>query len=405
MMPFIAILWAGIITTLLVRAATQYRHYQTLTPRTLLAEQSLPTISIIIPARNEASNIGRCLRSLLSQHYPGDRLRFIVVNDASTDATPLIVRQLAGEDPRVLLLEAGPLPPGWAGKPRACWAGSLAAAESEWLCFLDADTVAEPALLATAADEAVRRELDMLSLEPRQVMGSFWERLVLPAGFFLLAFQQDLRRVNNPEAADASANGQFILIRHNVYDRVGGHAAVRSEICEDSALARAVKRAGGKLALLGAEKLIRTRMYTGWMTLWEGLSKNVTEMIGGLTVTVLVAAAALALAWTSVVAPYWACHAVAIQPHAAVPIAACVVICLASLALLCTHISGAFYFGIPWWYGFLFPIGYTAGAFIALNSVRLRMKGRVAWKGRVYQPTVGPQELRAPSRFVSTGSK
>lgn len=390
--PLIAILWAGLVTTLLVRATTQYRHYQTLPPGGSLPEKTLPTITVIIPARNEAGNIRRCLRSIISQDYPSDRLRFIVVNDNSTDTTPVIVHQLTEEDRRVELLEAGALPPGWAGKPHACWAGSLAA-QGEWLCFLDADTVAEPPLLATAVSEALRREVDMLSLEPRQEMGSFWERLVLPAGFFLLAFQQDLRRVNNPETADASVNGQFILIRHDVYDSVGGHASVRDEICEDSALARAVKRSGGKLALIGAEKLIRTRMYTGFLSLWEGLSKNVTEMIGGLFVTVLVAAAALVLAWTSVVAPYWAWHN-ALQTPALVPVASCIIICLASLALFCTHISGAFYFGIPWWYGFLFPLGYTAGALIALNSARLRLKGRVAWKGRIYHPPVEPHVAR-----------
>jgi chlorobactene glucosyltransferase len=391
MILLVAILWAGIITVLLVRAATQYRHYETLIPSGLAAEQSLPSVAIIIPARNEAANIGRCLRSLLTQEYPDGQLRFVVINDGSTDGTPDIIREVAAGDPRLLLLEAGPLPAGWAGKPRACWAGSMAARGSEWLCFLDADTLAEPELLATAVGEAIRRELDMLSLEPRQEMGSFWERVVMPTGFFLLAFQQDLRRVNNREFADASANGQFILIRRQVYDKVGGHAAVRAEICEDSALARAVKGAGNKLALIGAEKLIRTRMYTGWTSLWEGLSKNVTEMIGGSALTVLVAAMALILGWVSVGAPLWAAHAVAVQPHAALPIIGCIVMCLASLALLCTHISGTRYFGIPLWYGFLFPLGYTAAAMIALNAVRLRWKGEVAWKGRVYQPATGPQ--------------
>jgi chlorobactene glucosyltransferase len=386
MMLCIAILWAGVVATVLTRAAMQYRHYETLAGTNHPPEQSFPKMAVIIPARNEAPKIGRCLRSLLSQSYPRDLLRFIVVDDASTDSTSAEVRQLTAEDPRAHLLQAGTLPAGWTGKPHACWIGSQEAEGSQWLCFMDADTVAEPGLLATAAGEAMRRELDMLSLEPRQVMESFWERVVLPAGFFLLAFQQDLRRVNDPETADASVNGQFILIRQKVYEKVGGHAAVRSEICEDSALARAVKRAGGKLAVLGAEKLIRTRMYDGWTSLWEGLSKNVTEMIGGLTLTVLVAIAALVLALASVLAPWWACHALSIAPHATAPLAACVVMCLASLALFCTHVRGAFYFGIPCWYGLLFPMGYAAGALIALNSVRLRLKGKVAWKGRVYQP-------------------
>jgi chlorobactene glucosyltransferase len=383
MMLLAAILWAGLITALLVRAATQYRHYEMLASGNPLAEQSLPQVAVIIPARNEAVNIGRCVRSVLSQRYPAAQLRIVVVNDASTDATPAIVRQLAVEDSRVLLLEAGPLPGGWAGKPRGCWAGSLAAGDSDWLCFLDADTVAEPDLLATAAREAVRRNLDMLSLEPRQEMGSPWERIVLPAGFFLIAFCLDLRRVNHGEASEATANGQFILIRRAVYEAVGGHAAARAEICEDKALARAIKRAGDKIALIGAEKLIRTRMYTGWTSLWEGLSKNVTEMLGGPLRTTLIAAFALFLGWVAVIAPVWACFAIGAQYH----VASCIIICLASLALFSTHISGARYFGIPWWYAFSFPLGYTVAALIALNAVRSRLKKRVAWKGRVYQPS------------------
>lgn len=393
MVLLVAILWAGVVTTLLVRAATQYRHYETLPEKPVADGGELPLLTVIIPARNEAANIGRCLRALLAQDYPRERLRFVVVNDNSTDTTPVMVHQAAGGDPRVRLLEAGPLPPGWAGKPHACWAGSLAA-EGSWICFVDADTVAEPALFAIAVREAVRRGLDMLSLSPRQEMGTFWERIILPAGFFLLAFQQDLRRVNHAEMEDASVNGQFLLFRREAYDAVGGHAAVRAEICEDSALARAVKRSGGQVALLGAEKLIRTRMYTGLITLWEGLSKNVTEMLGGLAVTVLVAGAALVLAWTSIAAPVWSWHAAA-QPGAGwMTLAGCVITCLASLALLCTHISGAFYFGIPWTYGFLFPLGYTVGALIALNSARLRLQGRVAWKGRIYEPPVHPEVAR-----------
>jgi chlorobactene glucosyltransferase len=398
MLLFIAILWGGTVTALLVRAVMQYQHYEILGPGKAVSENILPGVTVIIPARNEEGNIRRCLRSLLAQEYPRERLRFVVINDASTDATAEVVRKIRAEDPRVILIEAGPLPAGWAGKPRACWAGSLAVGDSPWLCFLDSDTVAEPKLLATAAGEAVRRELDMLSLEPRQEMGSFAERLVLPAGFFLMAFQNDLRRVNNPAVTDASVNGQFILIRHDIYNKVGGHAGVRAEICEDSALARAVKRSGGKLALIGAEKLIRTRMYTGWTSLWEGLSKNVTEMLGGLTVTVFVAGAALGLAFASVYAPWWACRTVMAQPLAVLPVAAAVITCLASLALFCTHISGARYFGIPWWYGILFPIGYTAGAMIALNSVRLRLRGRVAWKGRVYQPVSPAAVAVAPAQ-------
>jgi chlorobactene glucosyltransferase len=381
MLLFVAIFWSAVVTGLLWRAITQYRHYETLSPAASGGKVGA-TVAVIIPARNEEHTIARCLKSLVAQEYPSCQI--IVVNDNSTDATAARVREFQ----TVRLIEGQPLPPGWAGKPHACWQGA-SATTAEWLCFMDADTVANPGLLASAVEAAERRGLDMLSLEPYQELGSFWERLIIPAGFFLLAFQQDLRRVNNPDAADAVANGQFILVRRSAYVAVGGHAAVRAEICEDSALALAVKRSGRKLALIGAEKLIRTRMYTGLFSLWQGLSKNVTEMLGGPGVTAMVAMAALFLGVASLALPAWA------WPHiwhgGIVERVSAVAIWLPSLALLGTHIAGAIYFGIPFWYGFLFPFGYIFGAAIALNSVRWRRRGRVSWKGRIYEPPAKPQ--------------
>src|SRR5581483_9446052 len=136
-----------------------------------------------------------------------------------------------------------------------------------------------PALLRAAVGEALRRRVDLLSLEPRQELVTLWERLVIPAGLFVLAFLRDFRSLNDPASPQAAANGQFILIRRAVYDRIGGHAAVRDAICEDRALAQAAKDAGCSVALLGAATLARTRMYRNLPALWEGLRKNSTETL------------------------------------------------------------------------------------------------------------------------------
>lgn len=385
MMWIAAILWAGVITGLLLRAVTQYRHYEALKarPASALSREQPASVTVIVPARNEARNIGRCVRRLMAQTHPD--LEIVVVNDNSSDHTGAIVSDLSCFDHRLRLLECAPLPRGWTGKPHACWRGSRDAS-TEWLCFMDADTVAEPDLITTAVQAAQERGLDMLSLEPFQELGSFWERVIIPAGFLILAFGQDLREVNDPGSPEATANGQFILIRRAVYESVGGHAAVRGEICEDSALARQVKGGGHRLAILGANDLVQTRMYTNLASLWEGLSKNVVEMLGGLRATALAAMASFGLGWVTVLLPIWAWR------HG--PVAPAILITMASTALAATHVSAARYFRIPFFYGLFFPVGYTMGGLIALNSIRLRENRRVAWKGRIYTP---PAEIKSAS--------
>ena len=98
---------------------------------------------------------------------------------------------------------------------------------------------------------------------------------------FLLAFRQDLRRQQNGACTEVKATGQFMLIRRRIYEAVGGHAAVAGAICEDVALARLVSRSGGNVAFLSGDRLLSTRMYTGWRTLWPGIAKNLVEMLAG----------------------------------------------------------------------------------------------------------------------------
>ncbi len=230
----IAFVWAGGVAWLLWRAVRQFGLYQTLRPAPA-GQDDLPDLAVIVPARNEAARIGRCLRGLLAQDYPTERLRIIVVDDNSTDGTAALVGRIAAEDARVVLIHGRPPPPGWAGKPHACAQGADAAGAGR-LCFLDADTVPRPALMRTAVLAARERGIDLLSLEPFQELGGFAERLIIPSGMFLIAFTQDPSRVNDPTLPDATANGQFLLFRREAYEAVGGFAAVRDEICEDRAL-------------------------------------------------------------------------------------------------------------------------------------------------------------------------
>jgi chlorobactene glucosyltransferase len=379
----IACAWLSLIVWLLLRALRQYRHYEVLAP-SAAPPAAAPEIAVIVPARDEGHNIGRCLAGLRAQRYPAERLHIIVIDDNSRDGTAECARRAAGDDTRVVILRGRPLPPGWTGKTFACWQGTQLP-DCEWLCFVDADTVAAPDCLASAIRVASERGIDMLSLEPFQDMVTAAERLVMMAGFLAVAVCKDLERIARSDTPDADANGQFILIRRAVYEAVGGHAAVRREICEDYALARRVKAAGHRFRLLGGDAMIRARMYTGWSSLLEGLSKNVTNLFGGASATLTAALAAVFLGWTACLLP--AALWLDLARSAAHPVSALAAACIAtagSLVLAGVHVAEARYFKIPWWYGLAFPLGYSMAAVIGINGALRMMQGRTEWKGRIY---------------------
>jgi chlorobactene glucosyltransferase len=379
----ISLLFLAIVVWLIVRALRQNRVIVRVGALAVPADGMLPSLTVIVPARNESANIGPCLRSLLVQQYPAGRLRFVVIDDASQDDTAAIVACLAASDPRVTLLSAPPLPPRWKGKVHACWYATQAISpDNEWLCFLDADVRAHPLALATAVQVAQRAALDLLSLAPRHELGSFAERLIIPCGLYILGFSIDNARVQAPESTEALCTGQFMLVRRRAYDQVGGYAMVYDSICEDLDFARLLKRSGLKVRLEDGSAVLVTRMYTGWGTLWPGFAKNVVDMLGGTRRTLLTAVSAIVLPWCAVVLPLIdaaACHDGA-QPACLALLPAL----LGSAAAFGLHLAGARHFGIPWWYGLTFPLGYTAGALIALDSIRRRLVHRVEWKGRTY---------------------
>lgn len=370
------------VAWLILRAIYQRGLLQPVTPATLPSHVSAPSIAVIVPTRDEQTNIADCLHGLVRQSYPTDRLSILVVDDHSTDATVRLAKAAAGSHPQVRVLRSPPLPPLWIGKSHACWTGACAAARTEWLCFLDADVRAAPALLASAIATASAAQLDLLSLAPRQELGSFAERLIMPCGLYLLAFCQDLRKLQSRESDEATATGQFMLVRAEAYWSVGGHAAVYREICEDLALARLIKRAGRHVILRDGSALISTRMYSGWGTLWPGIVKNLVEMLGGALPTLATALIAVLLAWA-----VWLVPIADGLSCTSGSVGGCVALLPGLLGLLAAiglHVAGATHFRIPPWYGLLFPFGYTAGALMAIDSIRWRWRGSVAWKGRNY---------------------
>ncbi len=227
----------------------------------------LPTVSIIVPARNEQDCLGECLESLLSQ--AGIEFEVIVVDDASTDRT----REIAASVPTVRVISPGPLTEGCSGKCNAAQAGADIA-RADWLLFTDADTIHLPGSLARALAEAREHHVDLLSYSPRQEVHGLIQRALMTVIFAELATTFRPKEVSDPASPAAAANGQYLLVTRQAYKAVGGHAAMARTLLEDVALASAVKRSGGRLLFRYGGDIVRTRMYRNLSSLWEGWTKN-----------------------------------------------------------------------------------------------------------------------------------
>lgn len=232
-----------------------------------------PRVSIVLPARNEAIHIAACIRSIRASTWPD--LELIVVDDHSTDGTGVLAREAAADDPRVKIVNAPDLPPGWFGKQWACQSGA-AHATGALLLFTDADTRHAPDLVGRMVRMRERRGAELLSVAGHQEMGTVWERAVQPSVFTLI-----LTRYGGAEAMeratdrrDVVANGQCFMLSRRVYDAIGGHEPVRGFVAEDVMMAQTIQARGDRVSLaLGIDQL-STRMYDGLGSLMKGWGKN-----------------------------------------------------------------------------------------------------------------------------------
>jgi glycosyltransferase involved in cell wall biosynthesis len=236
-------------------------------------------LSVIIPARNEQDCLGDCLRSLVSQSENGWELErdweIIVVDDGSTDKTASIAAEFAG----VTIMQAPALEQGWTGKANAVWAGAKFA-RGQWLLFTDADTIHEPGHLSRAIVEADRHNAAMLSYSPRQIVTGIAQRALMPLVFSELSVTYPPAKVSDPESSLAAANGQFILVRRDVYFANGGHEAVKDAVLEDVELANIFKRRKLGLRFRYAPDAVATRMYRSFGAMFEGWTKNLALLFG-----------------------------------------------------------------------------------------------------------------------------
>lgn len=325
--------------------------------------EALPTVSVIVPARDEEKRLPALLASLRALNYPS--VDVFVVDDGSTDETGLVAKEHGAQVIRV----EGP-EPGWKGKPFACWTGAQAAT-GEWLLFTDADTVHQPESLERAMRFALQREASAVSMFLQQRCVTFWERVLLPYAYQQYFVGVPYKRVNDPHDPAALANGQYILIEREAYFRAGGHASVKGAVIDDVALAAQLKAKGVPIVAARGERLASVRMYAGLADIWAGFGKNAYGFIrqrgaGGLLTVLATILSGLAIPC--------AIYGLAAGDRAF------------ELAALVTYVSAVaelslwqFLFGTPLSCAIFQPLAFVVFLAIALDSA---FRWKHTWKGR-----------------------
>jgi len=334
-----------------------------------------PAISAIVPARNEEAVIAACVESLAQQE---EITEILVVNDQSTDRTAEIVRALAEKHPRLRLLESRELPAGWLGKNHAVGLGAHEA-KGDWFLFTDADAVHENDSAAKALDIARNHDAALISFSPEQVMETWYEKALIPYVYCRLEKRFSFEQVNDPQKTVAAANGQFLMIRRDAYEAVGGHASIAGKVLEDVALAKRVKSAGHRIWFGSGKGIVRVRMYRSFGAMWEGWKKNLYQLMGGSPDAIareMVAALVPVLAVIVVTSTFWGFTESVIGALAAFAAGILAIFVVYEGELKRNQFATALiWYGIP---GRLLYAG-VLGA-----SYRSHVKGKLKWKGREY---------------------
>jgi len=338
-------------------------------------------VSILIPARNEATQIGASLKAHTRARFPV--LEILVLDDQSTDDTAERVAELAQHNPSIRLLHGEPLPEGWLGKNWAC--EQLARqARGEVLVFTDADVEWSPEALPGVVSLLESLPADLLTVWPTQRTGTWSERLVVPLMMFsICAYLPEIAVRKLPFASLAAANGQCMVFRRAAYQEVGGHAAVRGEIIEDVVLARRVKRHGRRLGMALGHGLVACRMYRGWSEVLRGYAKNILAGHGGHpALLVLSTLAHLGL----FLAPWvWLAACAASGARDTLWPAGLLI----GLGLTARAIS-AVATGEPAWRALLMPVSVLLMTLVAAKALWWQLRfGGPEWKGRRIRPRRG----------------
>jgi hypothetical protein len=330
---------------------------------------------VLIPARNEEQTIGAALTSVLSNNAL--ELEVVVLDDHSTDRTAEVVRGYARADARVRLENSPALPNGWCGKQHAC-AVLAERARNPLLVFMDADVRLESFALARMAAFVVERDVALASGVPRQVTGTFWEKLLIPLIHFVLLGFLPLHRMRaSTKPAYAAGCGQLFIARVEAYRACGGHSAVRASLHDGVKLPRVFREHGFRTDLFDATKVASCRMYVSGRDVFAGLAKNATE---GLAAPARLIPVTLLLALGQVL-PFVLLFAAELSVTTRVIAAA------ACVGAIVPRVAALRAFRQPLLGAILHPFGITVLLAIQWFAlVRKLFGGKPQWRGRSYGP-------------------
>ncbi len=339
-----------------------------------------PGIVAIIPARNESETIARSVESLAKQEYPGE-FHLIVVDDHSEDATATLARaaaEAARAADRLMLLPAAALQTGWTGKIWAMQQGveRAAALDPKYLWFTDADIVHAPNTLKRLVSRAEARKLDLASLMVLLQANSFPERLLIPPFLYFFLMLYPPRWIANPKTRAAGAAGGCVLLRRTALERFGRFAAIRAEVIDDCALARAVKRSGGSIWMGLTRRSVSLRSYKSFGEIRDLIARTAFTQLRYSVLSLVGTLLGMLLAY--IVPPVFAFH---FQPLVWR-------LSLAAWALMTiTYLPTVRFYGLsPLWSPFL-PFAaafYTYATW--LSAVRYWLGRGGQWKGRSQAP-------------------
>ena len=338
-------------------------------------------VSVLIPARDEVANIERCVRA--ADAADGPITEILVYDDDSTDGTREVLSRLQAELPRLRVIHGDGLPAGWVGKPYALDRLS-ADARGEVLLNIDADvTLRADGLLRMlsllGSPEQVPGGLDgaLVTAVPRQCTGGMIERLMIPLlhlSYVAWLPMPLIHRTRDPRVL--AANGQLLLVRRSALAAVGGWAGVRTELVDDMALCRAMKRSGRRVVFADGDRMADCRMYTDGASLWRGFSKNFYEGIGGHPLSLIIV---MALHLLIFVVPY-VVLAIGVLAIGVLPIAAAVgVAANVVLRLIMAGRHGHSLLSV-----LVHPLAVLAMMGVLFDSYRSSRRGDIRWRGRSY---------------------
>ena len=354
-----------------------------------------PSVSLLIPAKDEGERIRACVQSALDQDYPN--LTVIAINDRSTDNTGDVMDQMAAADQRLKVLHnQTPPAPGWTGKNNVLHQGVLQtrADKADWLLFVDSDVVLEKDVLSASMAVVLRKKFDLLSLLPRLESYSLWESVLVPLAASAASSMYLVPLTNNHLMPNtAFANGQFLLVSSKAYRAFGGHETVRDRYCEDVEIARLLKTTGWKPRVAWGNEFCRVRMYNSLANIFKGWGRIFYAGRAGSPWRVLAAVAFVILCcFTAYAALGWGLYRLA-EPKT-LPIgfglytnAAAAWTCASVMHLFfMTYFLGVLYkwSGNPRRNALLFPLGGALLLAIFLKALKMCVTKKVEWRGTSY---------------------